>query len=315
MLSTLLSQHYALDFIFDLMRDSHNGKIIDAIVDDLSQGKDIATALKDFLPRLYRTYFDALIHVLPLDATLHQCERLLQTKKSQQLFWIKQTLPSLILLVISVAGMLIFRMMGIPMIETLANSFHQTLSWLQPLDQILGIFSFIVILILLLMGILLIMLVVPQGLRMIMRIAHRLSSHHIVVQYVSVQFSVYFNLCLKAGVSTIDTLNLCSGLKHSAVSLLSKQLLECLSNGQSFQDALHQSGLDDTLIKFLTLSEYSGQASSALDAYESVTTMLIQRKSNRMAKIIQIGCYGCIGGLIICIYQVLFLPMNIIANM
>ena len=315
MLSTLLGQHYALDFIFELMRDKHNATIIDTIIDELSQGKTIETALNRFLPRSYRPYFEGVIRVLPLDMTLNQCDELIKTKKRQTAFWIKQTLPSLILLLISVAGMLIFRIMGIPMIETLASSFHQTLTWLQPLDQILGVFSLIMIILLVFMGVIGMMLVVPQGLKVLMQLAHRLSSHHILVQYVSVQFSIYFNLCLKAGVSTIDTLHLCSTLKHSVVTPLSQSLLDHLNQGLSFQNALKTSGLDDTLIKFLTLSEYSGQAAHALDAYESVTTMLIQRKSNRMAKIIQIGCYGCIGGLIICIYQVLFLPMNIIANM
>ena len=315
MLSTLLSQHYAVDFIFDLIKDKRNGRFIEAIETQLNNGQTIAMALKPYLPHAYRSYFDGLIQVLPLDATLTQCDALIQTKKSQRQFWIKHTLPSIGLLLICLIGMLLFRNLGIPMIQSLADSFHQSLSWITPLDHALLGLIFGLMVILISVGIIAVLLMIPRGLLGLMRVSHHLSAHHLLVQLVPVDFSVYFNLCLKAGLSTIDTLQLLASIHRSIVAPLSNALLSRLEKGNGFHEALSASGLDDTLIKFLTLSEYSGKASLALDAYGQVTTMTIGKKSTRMAKIIQIACYGCIGVLIICIYQVLFLPMNIIANM
>ena len=315
MLSTLLSQHYAVDFIFDLIKDKRNGRFIEAIETQLNNGQTIAMALKPYLPHAYRSYFDGLIQVLPLDATLTQCDALIQTKKSQRQFWIKHTLPSIGLLLICLIGMLLFRNLGIPMIQSLADSFHQSLSWITPLDHALLGLIFGLMVILICVVIIAVLLMIPKGLLGLMRVSHHLSAHHLLVQLVSVDFSVYFNLCLKAGLSTIDTLQLLASIHRSIVAPLSNALLSRLEKGNGFHEALSASGLDDTLIKFLTLSEYSGKASLALDAYGQVTTMTIGKKSTRMAKIIQIACYGCIGALIICIYQVLFLPMNIIANM
>lgn len=314
-ITTLLLSGYDIDFILSLVKEKRNAVIIESITDQLKQGIELASFLPSVLPKQYRHYFDLFIKVLPLAEALKQSEMLIQKKKETTVFWLKNVFPSLALLCIALLGMGIFKHYGIPMITNLALSFHQELSWLQPLDTLLsiGLIAFVIV-----ATIVIIFFISLANQRFYLEVAKlisRLSPSNLLIMVPSYDFAIYFHCCFTAGLKTLETLQLLQQMKHPLIPIYASRIIDALQKGTSFESSLKHSGLDRSLCKFLTLSMYSGNSRDGLQAYIISAQALITKRLKLLGKALQIFCYSAIGGLIICIYQVLFVPMQIISTL
>ena len=313
-MTTLLEGGYPFDLIQRILKTQKNEKLFNQVKDKLENGIPIEEALYPILPKDYQKSFLTFIEVLSLSKCLKQCHALALLNRQMSQYWLKNVLPSVLLILLSCVGLVLFKAYGIEIMEQMANSFHQELPWLTYLDLVLSISIFTLSLIIIILTLLVILLSIPKVNRFLLMHINNTKKNLLVLK-VSYDFALVFNACLKQGVNTYQTISIMLKSKDYLVSLIASMIHEALQQGNSFINALHATCLDDTLIRFIELSMYSNSVSEALDAYQTSCSDLIQRKCRQSAKFIQTVTYLLMGGLIVCIYQVLFLPMQIMTTL
>ena len=313
-LSSLLQNEYPMDLVLSLIKDKSNQKIITTMRKQLEEGISIDQVLYPLLPKSYQKPFATFIYVLPLGQCLAQCQRLVYLQADMRKFWMKQFIPSSIMLALTYIGLILFKSYGISIMVQMSQSFHQEIGWIDTLNVFLTVSIIALSLMALIGAILSILLAIPKINQWVI---NHLPKHNrnLFILKASYNFSLYFNACLSQGISTHETFSVLSESNDYFVSLIAQFIQDQLGQGISFMDALSQTILDDTLIRFIELSMYTNTVVDAINAYQTSCAYLIEKKCKQSSMLFQLIAYTLIGILIICIYQVLFLPMHIMSTL
>ena len=137
----------------------------------------------------------------------------------------------------------------------------------------------------------------------------------IVQKYFCVEFVSLLNICLDNGYKSKESIDILKSLHNKPItSFLAYHLDERLLEGETLKQASKQAYYDYSLSKFINIAIHSNDFSKILNDYVNLSTKQIKTKMKKAATIIQLVTYSMIGIVIIFVYQILFLPMNALAN-
>lgn len=128
------------------------------------------------------------------------------------------------------------------------------------------------------------------------------------------QLAAVMKALVHAGMSTAKTLEVMgnfSSLKfisHTAVTWSSKiqkgkNLLQCIEEHQ---------GIDPDFIPFFRTGIQSSSLELLLSSYQNLTLDILQKQVKKAALWVQISSYGCVGFLVIAVYQIMFMPLSML---
>lgn len=118
---------------------------------------------------------------------------------------------------------------------------------------------------------------------------------------------------LENGISLIDALNV---LRHDdstrMVNLLAHHFDEVLLNGVEFEKSLDMAYFDDDFHSLCLLGIRSDDFNQALEDYEYMVELKLDRILTRLSSVIQAVCYLFVAAVITMGYQVLLLPLQLL---
>ncbi len=130
----------------------------------------------------------------------------------------------------------------------------------------------------------------------------------------SFQFSNIFQVLTKAGVSTMDCVQvICEYTKNRYMTSMASHIHSHLKKGCTLEEAIVSNPYFDDLYKKLFV--YGIQSSSLNDMlllYQDLSSNHIKLWLHRLSIGVQIFVYVCIGFLVILFYQVMLLPLNML---
>ena len=131
--------------------------------------------------------------------------------------------------------------------------------------------------------------------------------------YATYRFVIRLNCMLENGISLIDALNV---LRHDdstrMVNLLAHHFDEVLLNGVDFEKSLDMAYFDDDFHSLCLLGIRSDDFNQALEDYEYMVELKLDRILTRLSSVIQAVCYLFVAAVITMGYQVLLLPLQLL---
>ncbi len=311
LLKTGLSFKQALD----LIKNKDNQEIIDSIIDKLDKGKQIEEVIIKYLPKNISPYLNSLINSMPFNDSLNLSLAFIDKNKENTKTFMSSFLYPFILLFVSLSALYIFDAYGLDTILNMLKSFVGDYKSIQIFRIILRVivYIFYFLLLVILFGIL--YFFNNKNITLFYILVCKYLPNTIVQKYFCVEFISLLCICINNGYKSKESLNILKSLHNKPiVSFLAFHLDEKLLEGVSLKDASKQGYYDYSLSKFINIGTYSLSFLKILNDYINLNTNLIKAKMKKLALSIQLVTYVLIGVVIIFVYQILFLPMNALAN-
>ncbi len=253
---------------------------------------------------------------MPLSESLQlACEIVAGEERIHQDLTRELLYPSL-LFVSALMGIQLFARYCFPPMIEIMSGFHLDLGLLVRFQQTAVALSLILILILCAFLALVFWLQKPQRRIRSYYFLCRQMPDSLLVQYETLQFIRFFQLCTARGNSTRQSLQILQTLKFRPVlASMSAQIEEHLLAGQTLTQAFDQIWLDPVLERFLKIMVHSSSPLQLLNGYLETAQQSLLRKTKRDARLLQLLAYALIGLVIILVYQILLLPLSMMAQL
>lgn len=133
----------------------------------------------------------------------------------------------------------------------------------------------------------------------------------------TIQFSMLWNMLFESGLSTRQCLEAIEEMSSVPFcARLARSWKEDMEKGMSLLEcARHSSGLDPEFLLFFQTGIDGGHVKNLLDAYQKRCSLTLKKSVKRISLYIQLFSYGCVGALVISVYQVMFVPLNMLETM
>ena len=299
-----------------LITNNKNIKIIDTIIDKLSNGEIFNNIIINYTPDSFNRYFNSFIDFLSFNDSLKLSLDFVLTDLRTKKKLIKQIRYPLILLLITIISIILFYTIIFDQVIDFTLLFDFDLTTIYIIKNL--VLSIVCILIFVLFISILIYFYIKykNKITLVYIIMCQYFPIKIVKAFVSGQFIIFYNICYNVGLKSYDILNILKGLSSKPlVALLAFHIDDILLKGDSFYSAMSNIYIDDSLKRFIKIGSYSNDLDIILNQY----LLLNQEKYNRFLYIIikgiQVFSYSLIGIFIIMIYQILLMPLEIIGGL
>lgn len=314
-INELLKTGLSLKQVLDLIKNKDNGENIDLIIEELDKGRQIEKVIVDYLPKNIGLYLSSLIGNMSFNDSLNLALAFIDKNKENTKTFMGSFLYPFILLFVSLTALYIFDAYGLDTILNMLKSFVGDVNSIKIFRIILRIVVYIFYFLLLLVLVGILYFFNNRNITLFYILVCKYLPNSIVQKYFCVEFISLLNICINNGYKSKDSLNILKNLHNKPiVSFLAFHLDEKLLEGVSLKDASKQDYYDYSLSKFINIGTHSLSFSKILNDYINLNTNLIKTKMKKLALSIQFVTYVLIGVVIVFVYQILFLPMNALAN-
>ena len=311
-LEHLLKGGYSIKDSLDILSLGSSHQSIQKIQNRLEKGERLATFISEYCDPKVRHYINSFLNYLSfvdaLQVSLDIYKRQRQNKELIQ----KGLIYPIVLLIGTCFGTLLFVRFILPSMVNLMATFDA--------GNNLSIISLIMKMIAysLLVGIVVVIALLiyyTRNKHIVKTYSFFLKHfpHSYLVMYGANQFTLYYVTFMKTSNSTKDGLDILSHLdSEPLVSYIASCLKESLKQGENIEHAIKHNPMDETLKKYFRIGMYSSNHLGRLEEYLYYVEKQTKKKLNIFTKVIQLCCYGMIGVIVIFVYQILFLPMEIL---
>ena len=299
----------------ELLENEFNKVAFQTIGEELKNGLDISQILPKYSPTIYKHYLQAFLKYTSfLNAMSLSHEIVSYEKKIKKDLYSKLSYP-IVLLVGSVLGILIFSIFCFPPIIGLMESFNVNLTSFYHLRRFSFVISLIICSSLLSIAIGILYFFKENNKVKGYTLIYKLNKHSIIIQYQSILFTQFYISCYQSNISTKECLHVLSNLPyHPIISFISTNINESLQVGNTFNNAIKASYIDNRFERFIKIAMYGSNFESMLNGYLDYAFDRFNQKIKLITKIFQITSYTLIGFIIVMMYQILLLPMSMISN-
>ena len=312
----LMENGFTLQEAMNLLENRKNRIVFQSIRNSLENGEGISKAFHKCCPRVYRHYFEGFILYLPFLKSLTLSMRTVEAEEQQKKQLEKGLMYPCGMLFATVAGMIVFNELCIPPLVSMMKGFQVSMGGFQNFHQIVRIVSVIVTVFLILSAGILIWFNQEANLVNGYRIARKILPNSFLIQYASMDFIRFYLECIKMGIHTRECLQIIQSIDHKPlIGFLAHEMEHELMNGEKFETAAESPYLDEALSRFMKIAVYSSDMERMLDGYLLMCRDRIQRQCRKMTRIIQLLSYSSIGLILILVYQLLMLPLMVMAKM
>ncbi len=285
------------------------------ILEQLNRGGMIEDIIGPYLPKSLSNYMKEFLKKLSFSDSLALSLFFYQKTRENEQSIEKAVLYPLVLLFLSLSGLYLFDLYGLDAIVDLLSSFSKS-------GYSFSVFRlfFRIIINLFFFGFLLL-----GGLFLYFNNNKRLAFFYILIcrylretlfkMYYSEEFISLLLVCNQLGYKTRDALAILKGLKDRPVTaLMAFHLDNALMTGLSLKEGMQLPYFDKTLTRFVEIGVQTRNFDEIMNNYIELTKEKITRKTKTMTLILQIGAYFFIAIVIIFVYQIMFMPMQALAN-
>lgn len=249
---------------------------------------------------------DTLLEALSLEKTLETIFAMQQCSKDLESKVIRSSAYPLFLLGFSYAMIIFFRKSILP-----AMSAYGTESQDMLLSLLFWMFSLLWIV--LLTGLISYFIVFCTKLRVppLERLLQRI---RLIQQMQTAQLSRLMQSLFSSGLSTKDALVLMTAFKSTPfVRRCADAWLKKMEQGMSFCECIvSDPALDPSFQIFMQTGIESAHTEQLLQAYYQKTLTNLEKAAKKLSLSLQLLSYGCVGVLVITVYQVMFIPLNML---
>ena len=313
-MSQLLLHGLSLVEILQLLETDRNKDVFDVIRKEMKEGQTLNHIFLKVTPNEINKFLMVYLRMMPLSEALKHSLSLYERQKQLKDNLVKTLRYPLLLLLGTMIGFIIFSKLCMPMMMNVFSMFTTDVSLLyfQKGIQVLSL----VLLFLLIVGLLVVSYYLHQDHQVQGYIAlNRFKQGNLWTLSVSCNFAMYFNETLKAGCGTRETILLLQETQQVLVEFLSECVENLLMKGERLDKALKHPYLDEQLARFIVVGMQSGQLEVFLEQYVELAQGLIEKKAKFFTRLLQLVSYGLIGMVLIFIYQILLMPLSMLAQM
>ncbi len=311
----LLKTGLSLKQALDLIKNKDNENLIDSIIISLDKGKTIEEVIIEYLPNNISSYLNSLLKNMTFNDSLNLALAFIDKNKENTKTFTSSFLYPFVLLFVSLSALYIFDSYGLDTILNMLKTFTGDIGTIKIFRIILRVLVYIFYFLLLITLGLILYFFNNRNITLFYILICKYLPNSIVQKYFCVEFISLLNICINNGYKSKESLNILKNLHNKPiVSFLAFHLDEKLLQGDSLKQASKQDYYDYSLSKFINIASYSMSFSKILNDYINLNTNLIKTKMKKLALSIQLVTYVMIGVVIIFVYQILFLPMNALAN-
>lgn len=311
----LMNNGFTLKETLQLIRSSKNNNLIQEISARLEEGNELSTFFYQYCPKEYQLYFSGFIEFLPFLESISLSYEIVRIQKQLKQKIQSQLWYPFLLLTLSIIGVFLFSTFLYPALLEMMNQFSvatNALSVLHYLSLIVGIIGLSAIL---LAGIVLFLIKKKQLESQIYQKIYQKFPTNIWTQYETITFVHFFYQCLKRNLSTKKTLEILSHTPNQVlIQEFSKSIDESLSKGNSFEQSIYVPQLETALTRFMKIALYGSNMEEMLQGYLEFAQSKLEKTCKRLTRFLQLIVYSIIGLMIILMYQVLLLPLSIMAQ-
>lgn len=311
----LLKTGLSLKQALDLIKNKDNENLIDSIIISLDKGKTIEEVIIEYLPNNISSYLNSLLKNMTFNDSLNLALAFIDKNKENTKTFTSSFLYPFVLLFVSLSALYIFDSYGLDTILNMLKTFTGDIGTIKIFRIVLRVLVYIFYFLLLITLGLILYFFNNRNITLFYILICKYLPNSIVQKYFCVEFISLLNICINNGYKSKESLNILKNLHNKPiVSFLAFHLDEKLLQGDSLKQASKQDYYDYSLSKFINIASYSMSFSKILNDYINLNTNLIKTKMKKLALSIQLVTYVMIGVVIIFVYQILFLPMNALAN-
>ena len=314
-LNKLLRVNLPLKDALAIIKTHKNQCHVEEIIRRLDKGEMIETIFGDYLSTELSHYFKVFIHYLTLHDALSLSLKIHKTEHELKHHVYKELTYPVCLLTLTLVGIYLFNAYCF---EGLVNSlnqfnvdFHELFIFKEVLDVLINI-----LMIGILLGLISFMYFSrPKRLVFAYVLLNKYFPKATYKEYLSSRFILYFDACYETGIKTKETITLLKAIKNQPlISFLAFHIDEDLLKGENMEEALRSPYIDERLSRYIKIARYSDDLGAMLKIYYEDFKTRFAHKCQSFSKLIQLSSYILIGVVIIFVYQILFIPMEIIGG-
>ena len=309
----LLNNGFSIQDSFNIIRNDKNTYLLDLIESNLNKGISIEEALFPFLKKNIHYYLSCFIEYMPLSEAMLFASEIKKEKSNRKNDLIKNLLYPFTLLIGMVIGLILFSIYLVPAMSNLSNSFsNDNLKVDGNLIRITSIsFLLFIFILIIIIGI----LFSDKYLITTYKKLCKIFKHSLIKDIYTENFVYIYYLCLKRGISTINSLNIISKINpNSVISFIAKELDKEFNEGREVIKVINNNYLSESFVKFFNIAIKTVHRETVIESYLEFIKHKINRKIKSYAKLSQAFVYLMIGGIVIYIYKILLFPINILQN-
>lgn len=312
-LNELLKSGLSIKNSLNLIKTKNNEEIFDILISRLNKGNLIEEIIIDYLPKSIGAYLKPLIKKMTFIQSLDLALSFYKENNDNSKTIEKAVLYPLVLMFIAISFIYLFDTYGLDTLFNMIKNFNPDLKS----------FSFIRIILRIIVYIFYFGMLISFGIIFYFSREKNITLFYILIAaylpnslihvYYCEKFISLFLICLDLGYKTKEALEILKALHNEPIiSFLAFHMDEKLLEGNSLKEASMQNYFDETLSKFINVAIHTNDFSHILEEYISLSKEKILISMKKLVNIIQISSYLLVGMIIIFIYQVLFIPMQII---
>ena len=310
---TLLCQDRSFKECLLLIRNAKNEYVVTYIVDLLEQGVAIENIVKGMNGDKVCKQLRFFVSFLPFQDALHTALDMIRFENDINKSLSSTLLYPMFLIVFSSLVLFLFTHIVLPILQTMLELQNDGFVLLLTVMNRCVILFYILLFIFI---IAFIWLYQKSKVNELYKILHILHLDFIIKKYTSFIFSQYLYVLMEHGVSTRRSMEILQSYeKKPIIKFVASKLDEQFMKGNDFIDVLQNTYLDPTFCMLCNLGYHTNSFSYALLEYKEVVQMWLQAFIKRLSIIVQFIAYGCIGVIVIVVYQILLMPMTLLETM
>ncbi len=314
-LSKLLDTNLSIVHCINLIKNKKNEKILNDISNSLNEGRMIEEAIKIYLPKQIEEYMIPLLKSVSFTEGLSLSLKFNEKQRENQNKLISKIAYPCILLFITITVLYLFDLYGIDTILSLISTFNVNLELFTGIRMIFKIIINVFYYGVLIAVLLFVYLKQPKRISLLYLYISNHFPNSLLCIYYSQEFISLLLTCVNKGYKTKESLTILKQMTSKPiVSFLAFHLDESLMEGESMLDATKKKYYDSSISRFIKIANYTNDFSNLLSSYTMLAREKIDQKIKKYTLTIQLLTYSFIGIIIVFIYQILFMPMQILST-
>lgn len=312
----LMNNGFTLSDAMHIAEEKRNSQCLQLIKERLQNGERVSEFFAMYCPLSLKPYFSGFIQYLPFHQSLQLSIAVVNDQKKQKDIYRKGLIYPCMMLVLTIAGAMIFNMVILPSLNGLMISFHTAGTDFKLLQMIIQIIAAVLAVGSVAAFILYLYLAQKKNMVKGYCAMQKLFPDSIWIQKASQDFVRFFLECIRMDIKTKQSMEILKGMTYKPlVAFIASEIDSSLMDGERMEAAVNSIYIDTSLKRFFKIALYSSDMEKMLEGYLEMSSYRLLRQSRIFTKTVQAVSYCSIGLILIVIYQALMLPITMLSQM
>ncbi len=269
-----------------------------------------------YCPKKYKPLFESFIQCMPFLESLSTCIEITQAEDKNRKEMIHGMFYPTMLLIGVIVGVYLFNELILPNMIGLLSGFQMQSSQYVLLQVIIRYGIRFLLSSVLFICLMIVFFLQNKQIVNTYKIISQYFPNGIFVQSISAKFARFFLECQKRNISTKDTLEILMRVhEQPCISYIACILNQHLLKGETMMQALNETHIEKTLLRFFRIAIISSNCEEMLEGYLQMVQLKKEIAIKRFSRYVQLFSYSLIGFVMIFVYQILMVPMTMLQNL